>query len=155
MAVALLSCSQLLFLGCSIATYSILEPEAKISKNECVVLLHGLGRTRLSMKDMQQKITGAGYHTVNLNYRSTSKTIERIAREDLPPAVEQCRTFSPFAIHFVTHSLGGIIMRQYLAETRPENLGRLVMLSPPNHGTAVVDKLKDWWLFKWMHGFPL
>lgn len=43
-------------------------------------------------------------------------------------------------------------MRQYLAETRPENLGRLVMLSPPNRGTAVVDKLKEWWLFKWING---
>lgn len=124
----------------------------EMSRNECVVLLHGLGRTRLSMKDMQQKLTRAGYHTVNLDYPSTSKTIERIAREDVPPAIDQCRRFSPSAIHFVTHSLGGIIMRQSLTETRPEKFGRLVMLSPPNRGTAIVDKLKGCWLFRWMNG---
>jgi pimeloyl-ACP methyl ester carboxylesterase len=149
---ALLVCSPFLFTSCSIATFSIQEPETNVSRNECVVLLHGLGRTRLSMKDMQQKLTRAGYYTVNLNYPSTSKTIESLARENVPPAIDQCRKFSPSAIHFVTHSLGGIIMRQYLADTRPENLGRLVMLSPPNRGTAVVDKLKDWWLFKWING---
>lgn len=151
-AAVLLSCAQLLSTGCSIATFSIQEPEASVSKNECVVLLHGLGRTRFSMNHMQQKLTGAGYHTVNLNYPSTSRPIERIAREDVPPAIEQCRKFSPGAIHFVTHSLGGIIMRQYLTGTRPENLGRLVMLSPPNRGTALVDKLQEWWLFKWING---
>lgn len=148
----LLLCSQLLFTGCSIATFSIQEPEAEISKNECVVLLHGLGRTRLSMKDMQEKLTDEGYHTVNLNYPSRKKTIESIAREDVPPAIERCHQFGPAAIHFVTHSMGGIIMRQYLAETRPENFGRVVMISPPNRGSAVADKLRTWRLYQWING---
>jgi len=148
----LLLCSQLLFTGCSIATFSIQEAEGENSKNECVVLLHGLGRTRLSMKDMQKKLTSAGYHTVNLNYPSRKKTIESIAREDVPPAIDKCHQFDPAAIHFVTHSMGGIIMRQHLAETRPENFGRVVMLSPPNRGSAVADKLKAWRLFQGING---
>lgn len=148
----LLLSSQLFLTGCSVPTLLIQEPDAKNARNECVVLVHGLGRTSLSMKNMQQKLTLEGYHTVNLNYPSTQKTIESTAGEDVPPAIEKCHQFNPAAIHFVTHSLGGIIMRQHLVETRPWNLGRLVMLSPPNRGAAVVDKLKDWRLYQWING---
>ncbi len=75
----LLLCSQLLFTGCSITTFSIQEPEAENSRNECVVLLHGLGRTRLSMKDMQQKLTIEGYQ-VTAGALNTGDTDYQLAK---------------------------------------------------------------------------
>lgn len=101
---------------------------------------------------MQEKLTQDGYHTVNLGYPSTKKNIESVVEEHLPPAVELCNQFTPSALHFVTHSLGGIVVRMALKEERPANLGKVVMLSPPNKGSAVVDNLRDWKLYNWING---
>ncbi len=138
--------------GCGKRSFLIKEPSAKNVRGECVILLHGLGRSYRSMNGMQETLTNAGYHTVNLNYPSTKKTIESIAGEDFPPALEQCRGFNPAAVHFVTHSLGGIVVRKAFKESRPVNLGRVVMLSPPNRGSEVPDRLRDWWLYNWLNG---
>ena len=104
------------------------------------------------MSSMQEALTEAGYHTVNLNYPSTKKRIEEIVGENVPPALAQCDQFNPAAVHFVTHSLGGIVVRMAIRDNRPVNLGRVVMLSPPNRGSVAADKLKDWWLYIWLNG---
>jgi len=132
--------------------YSIQEPSIKNTLGECVVILHGMGRTYKSMANTQEAITKAGYHTVNLDYPSTKKNIESIAREDFPGALEQCQQFDPAEIHFVAHSLGGIVVRKAIKEDRPAKLGRVVMFSPPNRGSSVVDSIGDWWLYVWLNG---
>lgn len=142
----------LLFNGCSSTGFFIQKPAKDNAMGECVVLLHGMGRTYRSMVAMQEALTTAGYHTVNLGYPSTKKDIETLAAEHFPPALQQCSQFSPAAIHFVTHSLGGIVTRQAIKDNRPEKLGRVVMLSPPNQGSAVVDSLKDRWYYSWLNG---
>ncbi len=150
--VVLLVLFLLLLTGCGKRTFLIKEPSKENIRGECVVLLHGLSRSYRSMNGMQEALTEAGYHTVNLNYPSTKKTIESIAGEDFPPALDRCREFAPAAIHFVAHSLGGIVIRKAFVESRPEELGRVVMLSPPNQGSTLVDKLKDWRLYIWLNG---
>jgi triacylglycerol lipase len=120
--------------------------------NECVILIHGLGRTYHSMKKMQNKLTQAGYHTVNLDYPSRKQTIEELAGNHIPPVIEECAHFNPDKIHFVTHSMGGIMVRMALKQSRPERLGRIVMLSPPNGGSEAVDDLKKRWYFGWVNG---
>lgn len=140
------------FSGCSKIGHSIQKPSRGTARNECVVLIHGMGRTLHSMDDMQERLTAAGYHTVSLGYPSTKKTIDAIVEDHFPGALQQCQQFDPDTIHFVSHSLGGIVLRTIFKTDKPENLGRVVMLSPPNHGSEVTDRLKDWWLYRWLNG---
>lgn len=117
---------------------------------EHVVLLHGLARTSRCMRRLAARLTEAGYQVHNINYRSTRLTIEQ--------AVEQClsKTLSSIneteTVNIVTHSLGGIVLRLYLSQNTLPNLGRIVMLAPPNQGSEVVDRLRHWWLFRWFNG---
>ena len=119
---------------------------------EAVVLVHGLARTSRSMGRMERKLTEAGYAVYSLRYQSRKKTVEQIAAEDLAPFVATCQRTKPKAIHFVAHSLGNIVVRQYLATHEFPNAGRIVMLGPPNQGSEVVDRLGGCRLFGWLNG---
>jgi len=130
------------------------EPTPTSCEKECVILLHGMGKGPSTMHRIERHLLSKGYKTVNLAYPSTSESIERIAEVHIPNAVAVCRLSPVDKIHFVTHSLGGIIVRQYLqANSLPEG-SRLVMLAPPNRGSEVVDYVKDFFAYKWIHGPP-
>lgn len=150
--VLLILLATITFAGYGKTDISIKIPTDKTALNECVILIHGMGRTPRSMSEMQDYLTAAGFHTVNLGYPSTSKNIEQIAADYFPAAIEQCLQFQPSSIHFVSHSLGGIVLRTVFKNQKPEKMGRVVMLSPPNQGSEVTDALKDWWLNKWLNG---
>ncbi len=120
---------------------------------ECVVLLHGLARTASSMHRMERELAAAGYTTANIDYPSREYTVEALADLAVPAGIDDCRTRDGVdTIHFVTHSLGGILVRQYLSEHDVPELGRVVMLGPPNQGSAAVDQLEDLPGFDWLNG---
>lgn len=107
----------------------------------CVILLHGLARTDGSMKAMETALADSGFEPVNLGYPSRDYPIEILAEKAIAPALERCKPASD--VNFVTHSLGGILVRQYLHNHDLPRLKYVVMLGPPNQGSEVVDELGD------------
>ena len=124
------------------------------NEQQCVILLHGMGRTRLSMSYLEDALSAKGYHVINYGYPSTSAPIEELARQHLPQAIKLCPGATPQPINFVTHSLGGILVRYYLQEHQLPEGSRMVMLSPPNKGTELADRFKDLALYRWITGPP-
>ena len=115
-----------------------------------VILLHGLARSARSMNVMKLALEGAGFSVINCDYPSTQHCIEYLAKEVIEDALSYCPDTAK--IHFVTHSMGGILVRQYLSERMIENLGRVVMLAPPNRGSEVVDRLSEVPGYAWFNG---
>jgi triacylglycerol lipase len=120
---------------------------------DCVVLLHGLARTAGAMEPMQEALAGAGFATANVDYPSRAHTIEELAPIAVEAGVDACRAVpGTDRIHFVTHSLGGILLRWYLAEYDISGLGRVVMLGPPNQGSLAADRMRNVPGYDWLNG---
>lgn len=119
---------------------------------DCVILLHGLARTKRSMIPLQKTLEKTGFKTVNISYPSTRHTIETLALKYVDIALKQALAFGSEKIHFVTHSMGAILLRYYLNQHHIDKLGRIVMLSPPNQGSEIADKLSSWTIYKLVNG---
>lgn len=123
---------------------------------ETVVLLHGIGHSRWNMYGVERAMRREGFEVLNITYPSRKQDIA-VSAAFLRARLEREGTWrGPGRVHFVTHSMGGLVTRRYLEEYRsgiaPEKLGRVVMIAPPNGGSEVADLLKNFPPYRWSFG---
>jgi len=113
---------------------------------ETVVMLHGFGRGKSAMWLLALRLEEGGYHVVRIGYDSLQETPEQMLQE-VSGQINACCAAELHPVHFVGHSLGGLLIRAYLARNTVRNLGRVVLIGTPNNGTPVVDRNRDkWWM---------
>lgn len=116
-----------------------------------VVLLHGIGDRSWSLKKLERTLQRRGFATLNLRYASRKKPLDALAEDIHGPIVEFVGKFDG-PIHFVGHSMGGLLTRVYVAKYRPSRLGRVVMLGTPNSGSEIADLLHQLAIYRWFFG---
>ncbi|MFG3594036.1 esterase/lipase family protein [Bradyrhizobium sp. RDI18] len=118
------------------------RPASADATRDGVVLLHGISRTARSFRRMQTAIEAAGLTALNLDYASRRTALEALA-EDIHPSIQRFADGVAGSVHFVCHSMGGLLARVYIARHRPPRLGRVVMIGTPNSGSEIADRLKN------------
>lgn len=130
--------------GCSSGAEALAQAPA--DRRETVVLLHGLGRGPLSLWWLADRLEQGGFRVVRVGYDSLDDSLDEILA-DVSGQIDACCANGSRSTHFVGHSLGGLVIRAYLARRRPPMLGRTVLIGTPNQGTPMVDRFHDrWWL---------
>ncbi len=120
-------------------------PNEKPSKKEFVFVLHGLAGGALTISPLANRIEDAGFDVQIIDYKTLGTTPEEIMIE-VSKKLEDTMPDSNTTVNFVGYSLGSIVIRAYLDSNKVSNLGRVVLIAPPNKGSPVADFFKDTWI---------
>ena len=125
-------------------------PQSGEARCPGVVLLHGIARTSASLTRLERALRASGFATLNIDYASRRKPITALADDIHPEVARFAERDAP--LHFVAHSMGGLVTRAYIAKYRPDRLGGVVMLGTPNGGSEVADLLSGYRLYSAFYG---
>lgn len=128
------------------------DASAEQPGSQKTVLLHGLARSHRSMQRLNDALQAQGHEVCNVDYPSRRHSIETLATQHVLPAIQDCYGTPLPRLNFVTHSLGGIIVRTLRQQGELDQIARVVMLGPPNQGSEAVDHLRSWAAFEWLNG---
>ena len=136
----------LIILFAFVSAQNTSSPENTINRKDFVYVLHGLGQGKWSMKLLALRLNKAGFIVERIGYKSINRSPQDIL-QDVTTQINASLPDTNYTVHFVGHSLGGLIIRAYLDSNRIVNLGRVVLIGTPNQGTPFVDKYHDsWWM---------
>ncbi|MCK1651932.1 alpha/beta fold hydrolase [Bradyrhizobium sp. 149] len=125
-------------------------PQSGEARYPGVVLLHGIARTSASLIKLERALQASGFATLNIDYASRRKAIAALADDIHPEVARFAERDAP--LHFVAHSMGGLVARAYIAKYRPDRLAGVVMLGTPNGGSEVADLLRGSRLYRAFYG---
>ena len=120
-------------------------PKNQISK-EKIVLVHGFGRSTLAMSKFEEFFEQEGYQVYSIVYSSLTQDIDGIKKEFFQKVNKHLDGVDQ-TVHFVGHSMGGLMIRSYLDQHKVKNLGNVVLLGSPNKGTPLVEFVEDKWYY--------
>ena len=107
------------------------------------MLLHGILRSKTDMLPLCLYLRKHGFDAISILYPSRKQDLENLT-DFVDEKIKEAGDYAPDkTLHFVTHSMGSLIARYYIATRRPKNLGKVVMLGPPNTGSEFADFLRD------------
>lgn len=114
--------------------------------------LHGWFSSPLIMMRLERALRREGYQVFSPAYRSIRVPLDRLATEFLPDFLRRSIPSGIARLHFVCHSMGGLVLRGALAGHRPSALGRVVFLGTPHHGSEAADFWARSALCRWVAG---
>lgn len=120
-------------------------------KKDLVILLHGIARTSRSMRTIEKALVKHGYHVLNIDYPSRKMTISRLSAYVFAQ-IKAHNIDETTTLHFVSYSMGCLVLRELLANHPINVKGKIIFLGPPNHGSEVADFLKNYFLYRWIYG---
>ena len=118
-------------------TLSAAELRSAETTRPCAILIHGITKDSTSMESIAAALSDAGFFTVNLDYPSKKHPIETLAEMTVPRGITACKEAGAAPLYFVTHSMGGLLLRQYYERRETGDIARAVMLGPPNQGSRL------------------
>lgn len=116
-----------------------------------VFLLHGILMSKRSMGYLEERLKAAGFHVVNRSYPSTRLSIQENADFLRRRIQRHTAGAGNVEVNLVTHSMGGLVARQYLTHTPPPRFGALVQIAPPNQGSEKATRFKDFFFYRWVY----
>jgi pimeloyl-ACP methyl ester carboxylesterase len=125
------------------------EQKLELLDGKAVILVHGMGRSSKSWPKLTKELESMGYLVVGFDYPSTRCAITESA-EYLAKVIDGLDGVDEISL--VSHSMGGLVARAYLASHRDERIKRMVMLAVPNRGAEMADLVSKWSVFEWVCG---
>lgn len=131
------------------------EPSLRVpddGKQRVVVLVHGMFRTSTSMLALQRMLEQHGYQTVAFDYWSNHNRIETSAAELQQTLHARFAGHAPDELHFVAHSMGGLVCQEYLRRNDALAPSSCVYIAVPHRGAMLAELRRRWFVFRWIMG---